>query len=225
MAFDPRYVRRLVPRAACVRDRTRTTATPSTCARPGRLNGADEPARAMRAVQGQSVYAYRFDWDELPAAPLGRPADEVIGAGTPSRSRSCSATSTSPAAQPDGRRRPASRQQLSRAMMSYWAEFAATGDPGPRPRRRPARCGSRGTSRARERTLPGPSTPRRVAASACRADAITSAKLVNRVLEDARFVDAADRCEFLANLQDWRPLPAADIARAGCAGEQVATRP
>ena len=117
----------------------------------------------------------------------------------------------------------ASRQQLSRAMMSYWAEFAATGAPG----------------RGRGGELPlwkpwdesAPESERFLVFDSesggglrMSADAITSTKLVSRMLDDARFADAAERCAFLAKLQGWRPLPAADVARAGCAGaEQVAT--
>ena len=54
------------------------------------------------------------------------------------------------------------------------------------------------------------------------ADAVTSATLVSRVLGDERFADLDERCAFLAKLQGWRPLPAADIAHAGCPAAQVA---
>jgi hypothetical protein len=57
------------------------------------------------------------------------------------------------------------------------------------------------------------------------ADAITSTKLVGRVLDDRRFSDAAERCAFLAKLQGWRPLPPADVARAGCEAPEVAAAP
>jgi len=56
------------------------------------------------------------------------------------------------------------------------------------------------------------------------ADAITSTKLVERILGDARFASASERCNFLAQLDGWRPLPAADVARAGCADAKVAAR-
>ena len=56
------------------------------------------------------------------------------------------------------------------------------------------------------------------------ADAITSTKLVERILGDARFASAGERCTFLTQLSGWRPLPPADIARAGCEGEKVAAQ-
>jgi len=56
------------------------------------------------------------------------------------------------------------------------------------------------------------------------ADAITSTKLVERILGDARFASAGERCAFLTQLDGWRPLPPADLARAGCEGAKVAGR-
>jgi para-nitrobenzyl esterase len=96
-----------------------------------KASGVDDPARAMRAVQGPSVYAYRFDWDEEPSllwADFGRMlgaahAVEIpfvlghLDLGFANRFLF------------DERRRPAA-EALSHAMMSYWGALAHDGAPG-----------------------------------------------------------------------------------------------
>jgi para-nitrobenzyl esterase len=175
----------------------------------------------MRGVQGTSVFAYRFDWDEL-GRFLWVDWDQVIGAGHAVEIPFVFGNFDLPLLRSlFDEENLSSRRQLSRAMMSYWAEFATTGAPG----------------RGRGRDLPpwtawdesAPGSERFLvfdseAGGGLRmsSDAITSTTLVARVMEDARFADVAERCDFLAKLQGWRPLPAADIARAGCDGGPMA---
>jgi para-nitrobenzyl esterase len=93
--------------------------------------GVDEPAAAMRGVQGPSVWAYRFDWDEQPTL-LWSDYSKLFGAahgleipfvfghfdlGWATRFLF------------DDDKRPG-YEDLSKSMMSYWAEFAYNGDPG-----------------------------------------------------------------------------------------------
>jgi para-nitrobenzyl esterase len=221
MAFDPQYVRLWFRVLPSVRDQARYDRDAEYQALAWKLNGADDPARWMRSVQGPSVFAYRFDWDEL-GRSLWVDWSRVIGAGhgieipfvfdrfdIPLFGRLFDEDSL------------ASRTQLARAMRSYWAEFAANGAPG----------------RGRDGTLPLWKAWDESSADSDRflvldseagggirmsADAITSTKLVGRVLDDRRFADVAERCEFLAKLQGWRPLPPADVARAGCETPEVA---
>jgi para-nitrobenzyl esterase len=107
-------------------------------------------------------------------------------------------------------------------MMSYWAEFAATGAPG----------------RGRGGDLPewkswDESTPDSdrflvfdtAADGGLRmsSEAVTSESLVTRMIEDERFASSDERCAFLAGLRGWRrSLPEAELARAGCTAEGVA---
>lgn len=91
-----------------------------------RIAGAEEPARAINAP----VYVYRFDWDEL-ATPLGMDFPDMIGAahglemafvfGEMSMGSFDQIIITED-------NKPA-RDQLSKAMMSYWANFARSGNP------------------------------------------------------------------------------------------------
>ncbi|MDJ0785442.1 MAG: carboxylesterase family protein [Myxococcota bacterium] len=94
-----------------------------------KARGVDEPAIAMRAGQGPSVYAYRFDWDDSPKRlwlDMGQLLGAAHGLEIPfvfGRLRLLPGTVFDP-------ERAALDLELARAMQSYWARFAATGDPG-----------------------------------------------------------------------------------------------
>ena len=91
--------------------------------------GVNEPARVLHRSQPGKVYAYRFDWSEQPTRWGVEMADlygashgiEVVFLFGPD------AVSTLPryarASDPD------SWEELSDAMVAYWANFARTGDP------------------------------------------------------------------------------------------------
>jgi para-nitrobenzyl esterase len=100
-------------------------------AKAWKAGGVDSLATILRAAQGPSVYAYRFDWDEEPTLlfadygvllgaahgfeipfvfghwKLGGAGDRLFDA-----------------------KNAAGREALSARMRSYWAQFAYTGDPG-----------------------------------------------------------------------------------------------
>jgi para-nitrobenzyl esterase len=221
MAFDKKYVRLWFRVLPSIRDPKRYDRDAEYQALAWKLNGADDPARWMRAVQGPRVFAYRFDWDEL-GSFLWVDWSRAIGAGHAIEIPFVFGNFDTPLLRSlFDEDNLASRQQLSRAMMSYWTQFAATGAPG----------------RGRAGDLPewtawsesNPSSPRFLVFDSeadgglrMSADAITPARLVTRMLEDSRFADAAERCALLAQLQGWRPLPAEEVARVGCPAGQLA---
>ncbi len=97
------------------------------------VRGVIEPAQALVAAGYDDVFAYRFDWDELPML-LGQDMSQLLGAahgfempllfgtfdlGDPVMSRLL---------YPDEGRD--GRERLSSQMMSYWAAFARDGRPG-----------------------------------------------------------------------------------------------
>jgi para-nitrobenzyl esterase len=217
MAFDPEYVRvwfRVLP---SLRDEVRYERDAEYQSLSWKLNGADDPARWMRRSQGPSVFAYRFDWDELDRF-LWADWSQLIGAGHAMEIPFVFGAFDLPLL---GRLYRdddlASREQLARAMMSYWTEFAYRGAPG----------------RGRSGDLPlwqpwDESTPESErflvfdsdAGGGIRmsSDAVTETSLVTRILADPRFAKPEERCAFLARLSEWRrPLPAAELSRAGCA--------
>jgi para-nitrobenzyl esterase len=93
--------------------------------------GVDMPAAIIRAAQGPSVYAYRFDWDEQPDSFLIRLRDLlgachgldlcfIDGLMDPNRDPFHSFS----------KENEPGRKALARAMTSYWVEFAYHGAPG-----------------------------------------------------------------------------------------------
>jgi para-nitrobenzyl esterase len=128
--LDPGLVRRwlwLFPRA---RDSERYRLDSEYGSRMWKATGADEPAAAI-AAQGRRVWVYRFDWDEEPRFFV-TDLSELLGAahgfeipfvfGHFELGRSGGRIFTEENAP--------GREALARTIMSYWAEFAYTGDPG-----------------------------------------------------------------------------------------------
>jgi hypothetical protein len=105
-------------------------ATADSLARMWKVDGADAPAAALAATQGD-VYVYRFDWDEEPTV-LGADFSQLLGAAHAGEIPFVFGHS-------DGgglarvafteENRPG-REALGAAMRSYWTEFARTGKPG-----------------------------------------------------------------------------------------------
>jgi len=97
------------------------------------VRAVSQPATAIRDSGWEQLFAYRFDWDELPSL-LGQDMSVLLGAahgfelpflfgtfdlGDPLLSRMLFPDRTRPG-----------RERLSEEMMAYWAEFARTGQPG-----------------------------------------------------------------------------------------------
>jgi para-nitrobenzyl esterase len=131
MAFASPYVTRLFKIPLWVSDERLYDLEAEYAALMWKAAGVDEPATAMRSVQGPSVWAYRFDWDEQPTL-LWSDYSKLFGAahameipfvfghfdlGWATRFLF------------DEEKRPG-YEDLSKSMMSYWAEFAHNGDPG-----------------------------------------------------------------------------------------------
>jgi para-nitrobenzyl esterase len=140
MFTSPVWVKRwlgILPRF--VDDPNAYDAVADTMARMWKATGADEPATSMVESGAKDVYVYRFDWDEEPTF-LGTDLSRMLGAahgleipfvfGHFDLGREASRLFT--AANEPGRR------ELSDAMMSYWAAFARTGNPGRGDGKRPA---------------------------------------------------------------------------------------
>jgi para-nitrobenzyl esterase len=165
-----------------------------------KARGVDEPAVALRASQGASVYAYRFDWDEerkLPWIDLSA----LLGAAHIFEVPFVFGTLNFFGAERlllENDARPRA-EALAKQMMSYWSQFAIAGAPG----------------RGRSGDLPewtawDDSTP-----DAARfmildtpldgglrmsSDAVTTESVIARAESDPRFADPTVRCEFFRDL-------------------------
>jgi para-nitrobenzyl esterase len=128
LAFLSPHVRRVLGMPIGFLDQRRYDLVTEYGARLWKAAGADEPAAAMRAAQGASVFVYRFDWDEL-AEPLWVDLPGLIGAGHALELLFVFGGTRSDFARwvvEDVE----SADRLSRQMRSYWAQLAATGAPG-----------------------------------------------------------------------------------------------
>ena len=95
-----------------------------------RASGSDEPITAIK-LGSDAAWSYRFDWDEEPSA-MGSDLSVMLGAahgfeipfvfGHFDLGEAGNIIFTDD--------NLPGREELSRAMMSYWVQFAATGDPG-----------------------------------------------------------------------------------------------
>lgn len=130
MFADPFWVKRLFWILPRLRDPRMYDLTAKYLSLMWKATGADEPATAMTETAGPAVFVYRFDWDEEPTY-LGADLSELLGAahgfeipfvfGHWDLGRAANMLFTAD--------NEAGRLLLSSQMMSYWAQFAATGAP------------------------------------------------------------------------------------------------
>ncbi|HEY8493152.1 MAG TPA: carboxylesterase family protein [Myxococcota bacterium] len=216
MAFDPELARwrfGMVPQAL---DADVYEAHARALANAWKAEAVDEPARRMRAVQGPSVFAYRFDWDEEPSVPLLYDGPAMLGASHgfeipfvfghwdlgPESDRLFTRTNR------------AGREALSAAMQSYWTQFAATGAPG-RGRRgelpewTPWDDGSELAPKYAVLDTPAGGGPRMAS------ETWTIERVVSEVLADPRLAEPRARCGVLRALALWGNLPREEYARVG----------
>lgn len=100
-----------------------------------KYNGVDRIANALSESRAKgsnsSVWAYRFDWDEQ-ARPYGAKLDKLLGAGhgmeIPFVFGFTSKSEVWQNMHDDSNK--VNREQLSKTMRNYWAEFAYSGNPG-----------------------------------------------------------------------------------------------
>jgi len=165
-----------------------------------RAMGADEPISAMRAVQGPSVWAYRFDWDEEPSV-LGMDLSKLIGAGHAVEMLFVFGLTDLGFANRFIFDDPESAARLSAQMRSYWANFAHTFEPG----------------RGQSGDLPewpawgtGKDAPKYIIFDSDRdggiefgRDRIDQAFVLSRAGKDPRVLNDEERCRLFRNFVQW----------------------
>ena len=127
---NPRYVRTIfgLPRS---RDRVLYDAIAKHRSNTWKYLAVDNPSRELILSGRSNIFAYRFDWDDEPRR-LGVDISHLLGAAhafeIPFVMGNLDKDTLTRYIV--GRKNLDSVKQLSEAMMSYWAEFAYTGDPG-----------------------------------------------------------------------------------------------
>ena len=131
MFGDPRYVKRWLGFLPRMIDEQVYETTSVAISKLWKFGGADAPAMALANAGAADVYVYQFNWDEEPSV-LGADLSKMIGAGhgieIPFVFGHFDLGSASSALWNEDN--APGRRILSRAMMSYWANFARTGAPG-----------------------------------------------------------------------------------------------
>lgn len=128
MTRDPRYVDNILGIFYSLKDEQTYRSLAHYGGRAWKVRGVDELARAMTASGNRHVYAYRFDWDEEPSI-MGYDLSVALGAAHALEIGFVFGEFNGLGlgyVYPDDE----NQWRLSNSMMSYWAEFAYTGDPG-----------------------------------------------------------------------------------------------
>lgn len=94
-----------------------------------KTKGVDEIATSLRTAQGESVYTYRFDWDEEGMTFLFD-LSKALGAAHGLEIAFVFGNFTSSFLNIYPSEGVPARDELSAAMMKYWTDFAKTGEPG-----------------------------------------------------------------------------------------------
>jgi para-nitrobenzyl esterase len=181
-----------------------------------KLRGVDAIAEAMHKAGHDAIYAYRFDWDEQ-GVVNGRDMSLIVGAGHSIEipfvfgvdvNLQGPITSTDDAA----------RRALSASMMSYWAQFAHTANPGK---------GRNGSEVAWTPYQFKDSANKRIIFDTqhgggirMSTDAITQQQLKQAVLTESGFTDQAMHCEIYVSLfreNGWSDAEYQNLGREGCA--------
>ena len=162
--------------------------------------GVDRLARLLSAAQGDTVFAYRFDWDEE-GTVAGYDLSQAMGAAHGLEIGfvfgDFEGTALALGDLYDEDRIP-QRDALSRSMMSYWAEFAHSGSPG---------RGRDGGEVAWQPWNNAPNAEKMIVFDTPRdggirmsPEEVTLASLKAQLLADLTFADQAERCLTYARL-------------------------
>jgi len=200
MLFESEYVTRVFGLPVWINNEYLFAAGAEYRAKAWKARGVDAPATRMRKVQGGSVFAYRFDWDEEPKI-LTLDLASALGAAHGLEIPFVFGWMTlGPATKlVFSKDRHDANLALSRNMMSYWSEFAYTGDP----------------SRGREDRLPlwsSWSADGKTGDTFLILDTkddggvrmsrgmLTMEAVLDAIANDSRFTNARERCEVYAGL-------------------------
>jgi len=212
MLFDSEYVTRIFGIPIRLNNPELFSAGAEYRAKAWKVRGVDAPATRMRKVQGPSVFAYRFDWDEEPKI-LTLDLSQALGAAHGLEIPFVFGWMTlGPATKlVFSQDRREVNHELSRSMMSYWSQFAYTGDPG----------------RGREGRLPLWSSWSDVGEGGdtflvldtkddggvhMSGGVLTMEGVLKAIANDPRLANARERCEVYAGIARWGTLDAKQYA-------------
>jgi para-nitrobenzyl esterase len=207
----------LVPR---LRDPERFEVVAEHMSRWWKATAADGPASAMVAAGSPPVFVYRFDWDEEPdlffLADLGRLVGAAHGFEIPFVFGHWDLGPMSPRLFTAGN--AAGREELSREMMSYWAQIAWDGAPG---RGRRGELPAWTAWPAAGSDAPGTLVLDSAAGGGVRMERVrvSEEEVIAAIDADPRLASQRDRCAVYRRLAGWgRDFGEERYARAGSRG-------
>ena len=222
-AFLSPHVRRLGPIPVGFRDEQRYDVVTEYGSRMWKATGADEPAAAMQASQEPAVFGYRFDWDEETSL-LGVDLSRLIGAAHAIELLFVFGGTDSDLARRWLLDDAESAEVLSRQIRSYWAEFAATGDPGRGQSGDLPAWPAWQNENARFLVLDS----RRDGGLSLSAETEGETEIVAGVATDSRLANAEQRCEVYAGFVQWSATMSeedyAAVNGGECAAHPLASR-
>jgi para-nitrobenzyl esterase len=183
-----------------IKDRRRYDLMAEYRALAWKARAVDEPAAALRRVQGPTVFAYRFDWDEQPRL-LWLDLSVLLGAA-----HALEIPFVFGRLDLFGLERllfggagRGGAERLAEQMSAYWAEFAWSGAPGR------GRGGALPLWRAWDDARPDSARFMVFDSEAggglrMSSDGVTTQAVIARALADPRFRDLRERCELLGTL-------------------------
>ena len=130
-ALDDDYVYSFSTFLIYVKDKERYDLENEYASNNWKIGGVDQPARKLKKSGNLDIYTYRFDWDEEPKY-LWMDFSQIFGAAhgfeIPFVTGNFDYFGFEKYIINDANREAA--MELSNSMMSYWAEFAYSGNPG-----------------------------------------------------------------------------------------------
>lgn len=129
LSFDPKNQKKLFGIPYGIADEDAYERTNRYTTDLWKVKGVDEIATYLRSAQGESVYTYRFDWDEEGMAFLFD-LSKALGAAHGLEIAFVFGNFTSSFLNIYPSEGIPARDELSAAMMKYWANFSKTGEPG-----------------------------------------------------------------------------------------------
>lgn len=166
-----------------------------------KANNVDEPAGVLYQHQAGSVFAYRFDWGELAPASWwdGIELGATHGLDVPFVFGHLNLGPEFVQIPLIVQKSLPSYQALSAAMMSYWAQFAASGDPGKGRRGELPRWHPWGSGNQMPNTSmlldSAPNGGLRMSSIV-----VTKASIITELKNDWRLGSGSDRCRFFRDL-------------------------
>ena len=176
-----------------------------------RARSVDTQARRLKAAGDSALYAYRFDWDDE-GSFLGTDFSLLLGAGHAMELPFVfNGFATFPVG--GGRIFPEDmakeREELSRAMMSYWAAFATNGAPGRGMNNDLPEWRVWGADQDRLMILDTASD----GGVRMSSEEISVESVLNSLIQDTRFSSLKEKCMALLGVKGWFPEISAQVAK------------